>query len=72
MNVVGNEQKGALVALQSHREGFHRRDVEVRGGLVHQQQVGRIDQELNEVQPALLAAAQDGGWFVNLLLTEHE
>ena len=72
VHVVGNEQKGAFVALQSHCERFHRRDVEVGGGLVHQQQVGRIDQELNEVQPALLAAAQDCGRLVDLFLAEHE
>ena len=35
------------------------RHVQVGGGLVHEQQVGRVEQQLHQRQPALLAAAQD-------------
>ena len=36
-------------------------DVEVRGRLVHEEEVRRIDEELDEVQARLLAAAQHLG-----------
>ena len=35
------------------------RHVEVRGRLVHEQQVGRVEQQLDQRQTAFLAAAED-------------
>jgi hypothetical protein len=47
-------------------------DVEVGGGLIHEEEVGGIDEELDEVEAALLAAAEDAGFLVDLVLAEEE
>src|SRR5688572_5369640 len=44
----------------------------MRGWLVHQQEVWWIHQELNQIQTALLTAAQHAGQLINLFLAEHE
>ena len=72
MHVVGNEHERSLVAFERHGQGLDGGDVEVGGGLVHQQEVGRVDEELDQVEAALFAAAEHLGQLVDLLLAEHE
>ena len=42
------------------------------GGLVHEEEVGRVHEELDEVEPALLTAGEDLALFVNVLTAEEE
>ena len=42
------------------------------GRFVQEKQVGRIDQEFHEIEPAFLAAAEDLGFLEDLLLAKHE
>ena len=72
MDIVRNKDERAFVALQRQRQRLDGMDVEVGSRFVHQQEVRRVDEELDQVEPALLAAAQDGGLFKDLLFAEHE
>ncbi len=47
-------------------------DIEVGGGFVHQKQIGRIHKELDEVEPCFFAAAQDSGFFMDIVFSEKE
>jgi hypothetical protein len=55
---VGDEDQGALPGLQEAFEPVDRLDVEVVGGLVEQQQVGRGYQGARQQHAALHAAGQ--------------
>src|ERR1039458_1165925 len=72
MHIMRNEDQRAFVSLQRERERLNRVDVEVRGRFVHQQQVRRIHEELDEIQPAFFTAAQNFRQLVNVVLAEHE
>lgn len=72
MHVVRDEDEGAFVAFEGEGEGFDGLDVEVGGGFVHQQEVGRVDEELDQVESAFFAAAEDGGGFEQIFLAELE
>src|SRR5688572_178754 len=52
VNVVGNEDEGSFVALERKGQRLDSVDVQVSGGLVHEEEVRRIDEKLDEVQPA--------------------
>ena len=56
--VVGDDHHGPLVLAQVPLEPGHRLGVEVVGGLVQQQQVGLLQQQLAERDAAHLAAGQ--------------
>ncbi len=57
VHVVRDEDEGAFVLFEGEDEGFDGDDVEVGGWFVHQQQVGRIDEELDEVEARFFATA---------------
>ena len=40
--------------------------------LVHEEEVGRVDEEFDEVEPALFAAAEDFGFLVDVVFSEKE
>ena len=56
--VVGDRQDGARVALEVALEPLHGLGVEVVGGLVEEQQVGLLEQQLAERDPAALATGE--------------
>ena len=56
--VVGDGDDGAVVLLQVLLEPEHALGVEVVGGLVEQQQVGLLQQQLGERDAALLTAGE--------------
>ena len=58
MHVVADENQRALVLLERADQRVDGADVQVRRRLVHQQQVRRIEQQLDQREPALFAAAQ--------------
>ena len=72
VNVVRDEDQGAFVGAQGHDERVDRLDVEVRGGLVHEQQVGRADEEAGEGEAGFLSAGKDGDGFVDVVFAEEE
>lgn len=72
VDVVGDEDEGAFEALEGADEAFDAPDVEVGGGLIHEEEVGWVHEELDEVEPALLTAGEDFALFVDVLATEEE
>src|SRR5207249_9378059 len=45
---------------------------EMRGRLVHQNQVGRVEEQLHQRQPALLAAAQHAHFFEHVVAAKEK
>src|SRR5579862_4233168 len=66
MNVVRDEDQCPFVRLQGEDERLDSMNVEMGGRLIHEKEVWRVDEEFDEVQPALLATAEHGGLFVNI------
>ena len=54
IDVVADEDEGALKLVQGISEGVDAGHIKVSGGLIHQQQVWRIEKQLNHGKPALL------------------
>ena len=72
VDVVRDEDEGALEALEGADEAFDAPDVKVGGGLVHEEEVGRVHEELDEVEAALLTAGEDFALFVDVLTAEEK
>ena len=60
MDIVADENERPLVLLQRADQRVDAADVEVGRRLVHEQQVRRIEQQLDQRQPRLLSAAEHG------------
>src|SRR6266699_4068436 len=63
IDVVADENERALVFVERGGERVDAGNVEMRRWLVHQNQVRRVEEELYQRQPALLAAAQHAHLF---------
>ena len=72
MDVVGDEDEGAFEALEGADEAFDAPDVKVGGGLVHEEEVGRVHEKFDEVEAALLTPGEDFALFVDVLAAEEE
>jgi hypothetical protein len=69
-DVVADEDHGAVELLQGAKQGFGAGDIEVIGGLVHEQEVGRIEQQLDEREAAFLTAAQNTDLLEDIVAAE--
>lgn len=56
VDVVGDEDEGAFVGFEGVDEGVDGEDVEVGGGLVHEEEVGGIDEEFDEVEAGFFSS----------------
>ena len=72
MDVVADEHERAFVLLERGNEGIDAGDVEVCGGLIHQQQVGRIEQKFHQSQAAFFAATEHTDALENIIAAEKE
>src|SRR6185503_6188297 len=70
--VVRDEGERALEGLERDDERLDRGDVQMRRRLVKEEGVGRVEQALDERQPALFAAAQDLDLLVDGVAGEEE
>ena len=70
--VVGDEEHGAFEVGQGGDQHFLGGHVQVVGGLVQHQQVGRIKQHLGHDQPRLLAAGQHAAGLFDIVAREAE
>ena len=57
--VVGDNEDGARIGLEVALEPVHALGIEVVGGLVEQQEVGRLQQQLAQGDPATLSSGED-------------
>ena len=58
--VVGYETDSALIITKGVRENLPGGDVEVVGRLIHEQQVGWLEEQLGQGYPGLFTAGQHG------------
>ena len=72
VDIVTDEDQRSLVGSESHDQGFDGVDVEVGCGLVHEEEVWRIDEEFYKIQPGLLPSAQDRGFLEDVILAKEE
>src|SRR5581483_7045692 len=72
IDVVADEDERAFVSLEGGDQRVDRRNVEVRGGLVHEQEVGWSEQELGQRQTRFFPAGQDGNLLEDVVLAEKE
>ena len=70
--VVRDDEERAAVALQPLLDPQYRVEIEVIGGLVEEQQVGRAHERLREVQPHAPAAGEARHRLVHLLVGETQ
>src|SRR4029434_1010855 len=59
MDVVADEKKRPFVLLERADQGVDRADIEVSRGLVHEEEIWRMEQQLDERETRFLAPAQD-------------
>lgn len=72
VDVVGDEDEGSLEVFERLDERVDREDVEVGGGLVHEEEVGGVDEELDEVEAGFFAAGEDAAAFFDVGAAEQE
>ena len=72
MDVVADEDERAFVAAEGEDEGFDRMDIEVGGGLIHEEEVGGIDEELDEIEAGFFSTGKDLGFFVDFVFAKEE
>lgn len=72
VHIVRDEDQRAFIGFEREDEGFNGEDIKVRGGLVHQEEVRGINQELDEVESGFFAAAEDSGFLKDVVAFEEE
>ena len=70
VNVVADEDQGSFVLLKRFHQGIDTRHIEVSSRFVHQQEVGRIKQDLNKRKTALFTTAENRDFFEDIVSTE--
>ena len=69
---MADQHHGTWKACQGFFEHFQRRDIEIIGGLIEQQKVGRLHHHLRHAEAGLLATGEGANGHVQLLILEQE
>jgi len=72
VDVVTDENQRALELIEGVGESIDARHVEVGCGLVHQEQIGRIEQEFYQGEAAFFATAEDADLFEHVVTAEEK
>src|SRR5256885_7198018 len=72
INVVADEDEGALELLEGVSQRVNTGHVEMRRRLIHEEQVWGVEQQLDQRQPALLASAQNAHLFEYVIPAKQE
>ena len=72
MHVVADEDERSLVLLERADEGVDGPDIQVRGRLVHEQEIWRIEQQLDERKARFFSAAEDRDWLEYVVAPKEE
>ena len=72
MDVVADEDERAFVLLERADEGVDAADVQVGRRLVHEQQIRRIEQQLDQREARFFSAAQHGDRLEDIVAAEEE
>jgi hypothetical protein len=72
MHVMADENESILVLLEGLDQRVDARHVEMRGRLIEEQQVGRLEQDLHERKTAFLTAAQHSDPLKDIVTAEEK
>lgn len=72
VDVVADEDKGAFELFEGVNKCLDAGHVEVGGGLVHEQEVGGIEEDFDEAEAGFFAAGEDGDVFEDAITGEEE
>ena len=72
INVVADENQRALVLRERADQRVDAADIEMRRRLVHQQQIRRIEQQLDQREPRLFSAAQHAVVLENVVAAKKK
>ena len=50
VHIVRDENERSSIAIQREDERLHRENVEVSRGLIHEEDIGRVDEEFHEIE----------------------
>ena len=72
MNVVADEDERSVKLIQRANERVDRANIQMRSWLVHEQEVGGIEQQLNQGETPFFFAAQDFDLFENIVTAKKK
>jgi hypothetical protein len=72
VNVMADENERAFVLLQRADEGVDAAHVEMRRRLVHEQEIGRIEQQAHEYEATLFTAAEHADGLEDIVAVKQE
>ena len=72
VNIVANEDQGALVLAEGGDEGIDGADIQMGGRFIHQEKVGRVEQEFDEGEAGFFTTAENADRFKNIVPTKQE
>ena len=72
MDVVADENERPFVLRERADERVDRADVEMRRRLVHEQEIRRIEQQLDQREPRFFAAAEHADGLENVVAAEEK
>src|SRR4030088_1538954 len=72
MDVVADEDERSVILLERADEGVDRADIEMRGRLIHEQEIWRIEQQFDQSQSRFFAPAQARDRFKNVVAAKKE
>src|SRR4029077_19581085 len=72
MHVVADEDESSVILLECANERVDRPNIQMRSRLVHEQEVGGIEQKFNQRQTRFLSSAQHGDRFKNIVTVKKK
>src|SRR6266478_5079371 len=72
IDIVADEDQRASELVEGKSEGVDARHVQVCGGLVHEEEIRRIKQQLHQRKAALLTATEHADLFEDVVAAEKE
>ena len=67
VNIVADENERSLVLVEGGNEGIDRADIQMGGGLIHQEKVGRIEEKFDEGEAGFFPSAEDSHRFEDIV-----
>src|SRR6266568_7667059 len=72
IDIVADESEGALELVEGVGQRVNARQIQMGGRLIHQQQVGWIQQQLHQSQTAFFTPAQDVDFLEHVIAAKQE
>ena len=72
IHIVTDEHQGPLELIKRVGQRIDAGHIQMRGGFIHEQQIRRIQEKLDQGQAAFLSSAQHTDLFKNIIATKQE